>query len=117
MHILSAMGGAALTSLVSKVLVDGSVKVVSSATSNPLASVVGALRGASMSSLASRVMVEGTAKVAASTTARSFAMTRVIGAAIGSPFALVMSVGMVAIVIASVDLHAAGNDNGESIDV
>ena len=115
MHILSAMGGATLTTLASKVLVDGSVKVVSSATSNPLASVAGALRGASMSSLASRVMVEGTAKVAASTTARSFAMTRVIGAAIGSPFALVMSVGMVAIVIASV--HAAGNDNGESIDV
>ena len=115
MHILSAMGGATLTTLVSKVLFDGSVKVVSSATSSPLASVVGALRGASMSSLASRVMVEGTAKVAASTTARSFAMTRVIGAAIGSPFALVMSVGMVAIVITSV--HAAGNDDGESIDV
>ena len=115
MHILSAMGRAALTSLASKVLVDGSVKVASSATSSPLASVVGALRGASISSLASRVLVEGTAKVAAGTTVRSFAMTRVIGAATGSPFALVMSVGMVAIVIASV--HAAGNDNGESIDV
>ena len=116
MHILSAMGGATLTTLASKVLVDGSVKVVSSAaTSSPLALVVGALRGASMSSLASRALVEGTAKVAAGTTARSFAMTRVIGAAIGSPFALVMSVGMVAFVIASV--HAAGNDDGESIDV
>ncbi len=112
MHILSAMGGATLTTLASKVLVDGSVKVVSSVTSSPLALVVGALRGASMSSLASRVLVEGTAKVAAaSTTARSFAMTRVIGAAISSPFALVMSVGMVAFVIASV--HAAGNDDGE----
>ncbi len=116
MHILSAMGGATLTTLASKVLVDGSVKVVSSvATSSPLALVVGALRGASMSSLASRVLVEGTAKVAAGTTARSFAMTRIVGAAIGSPFALVMSVGMVAFVIASV--HEAGNDDRESIDI
>ena len=115
MHILSAMGGATLTTLTSKLMVDGSVKAVSSAISSPLALVVRALRGASMSSLASRVLVEGTAKVAAGSTARSFAMTRVIGAAIGSPFALVMSVGMVAFVVASV--HAVGSDGGESIDV
>lgn len=123
-HIVSAMGGAALTTLASNVLVDGSTKVISAAAAaSPLALAMGiarrqilsVLRGATMSSLASRTLVEGTAKVVTGTAANSLAIARVVGAAVGSsPFALVMTVGTVALVIASVVEKNAGN--GELVD-
>ena len=118
-HIVSAMGGAALTTLASNVLVEGSTKVISAAAASPLALAMGTARrqilsilgGATMSSLASRTLVEGTAKVVAGTTANSLAIARVVGAAVGSsPFALVMTVGTVALVFASVvENNNAGN--------
>ena len=110
-HIVSAMGGAALTTLASKVLVEGSTKVISAAAASPLALAMGTARrqilsvlgGATMSSLATRTLVEGTAKVVTRTAANSLAIVRVVGAAVGSsPFALVMTVGTLALVIASV---------------
>lgn len=109
-HIVSAMGGAALTTLASKVLVEGSTKVISASAASPLALAMGTARrqilsvlgGATMSSLASRTLVEGTAKVVTGAAVNSLAISRVVGTAVGSPFALVMTVGTVALVIASV---------------
>ena len=110
-HIVSAMGGAALTTLASNVLVEGSTKVISAAAASPLALAMGTARrqilsilgGATLSSLASKTLVEGTAKVVTGIAANSLAIARVVGAAVGSsPFALVMTVGTVALVIASV---------------
>ena len=123
-HIVSAMGGASLTTLASKVLiVDRSTKVISAAAAaaSPLALAMGTARrqimsvlgGATMSSLASRTLVEGTAKVVTGAAANSLAVARVIGAAVGSPFALVMTVGSVALVIASVVENNNGN-NGDT---
>jgi hypothetical protein len=123
-HILSAMGGATLTTLASKVLVDGSATVISSAAlapASPMALVMGTARrqilsvlgGATMSSLVSRTLAEGAAKAVTSTAANSLAATRIVSAAIGSPFALIMALGTVALVVASV---VEKNSNAVSIN-